>query len=77
MENKNLIYLTWVLCRKETMPQIIPNSTGFQLLVQGNIMTLKTSAGYLDGIDAPATDLSTTNGVLLRCLEIKDLLHLE
>ena len=77
LENQNLIYLTWVLCRKETMPQIIPSSTGFQLLVQGNIMTSETSVGYLDDIDAPATDLYTTNGVLLCCLEIKASLHLE
>ena len=40
-------------------------------------MTLKTSIGYLDSIDAPATDLSTTNGVLLRCLKMKASLHLE
>ena len=77
MENQNLFYLTWVLCRKETVPQIIPSWTGFQILVEGNIMTIKTSVGYLDSIDAPATDISTTNGVLLRCLETKDSLHLE
>ena len=66
-----------MLCRKETVPQIIPSWTGFQILVQDNIMTLKTSVGYLDSTDAPATDISTIDGVLLRCLEIKDSLHLE
>ena len=55
----------------------IPSWTGFQILIQGNVMTLKASVGYLDSIDAPATDISTVNGLLLRCLEIKNSLHLE
>ena len=66
-----------MLCRKETVPQMIPSWTDFQILVQGNIMTLKISVGYLDSIDAPATDISIINGVLLPRLEIKDSLHLE
>lgn len=40
-------------------------------------MTIKTYVGYLDSINVPATDISTINGVLLPCLEIKDLLHVE
>ena len=59
LADQDKINLIWLLCRKESIPQVIPSSTGFQILIRDKVVVLKSSLGYLDVIDAPATDIST------------------
>ena len=66
----------WVISRKMSVPQTIPSWTGFNISVSSNITVVTTSIGYLDCIDASASDISTINQVLHRCLKIKDSLKL-
>ena len=39
--------------------QIIPNWTGFNVLVHSGTLVMKSNVNYLDCIDAPATEIST------------------
>ena len=66
----------WILSRKMSVPQAIPSWTGFVMSVTDNVVIVNTAIGYLDCIDASASDISTINQVLNRCLKIKDSLHL-
>ena len=40
--------------------QAIPGWTGFNITMHANLAVLKSSVNYLDCIDSPATDISTT-----------------
>ena len=59
LADQDKINLIRLLCRKESIPQVIPSWTGFQILIRDKVVVLKSSLGYLDVIDAPATDIST------------------
>ena len=62
--------------RKYSVERLIPSWTGFQILVSNNVLTLKTSVGYMDSIDSPATDITTIFQVMCRALKIKESLKL-
>ena len=72
-EKSNLL---WILCRSLAMPQTVPSWTGFRISITSK-QTNKTSIGYLDCINAPATDISTVYNILERCLKIKEALKLK
>ena len=69
------IYLGWVILRKYSVERLIPSWTGFQILVSHNVLTLKTSVGYMDFIDSPATDITTIFQVMC-ALKINESLKL-
>ena len=58
------------------MPQTVPSWTGFRISITSK-QTNKTSIGYLDCINAPATDISTVYNILEPCLKIKEALKLK
>ena len=66
----------WIMCRKMSVPQAIPSWTGFHMSVRNNIAVATTAIGYLDCIDSSASDISTINQVLHRCIKIKVSLNL-
>ena len=72
-EKSNLL---WILCRSLAMPQTVPSWTGFRISITSK-QTNKTSIGYLDCINAPATDISTVYNILECCLKIKEALKLK
>ena len=73
--DQELLHLIWILSRK-SLPRTIPSWTGFNITIRQNIPVLASSVGYLDCIDAPATDISTIYTVMERCLTIKETLKL-
>ena len=74
------MYFAWILARDLTrhsnMPQQIPNWTGFYIKLRENKNVTQSSIGYLDCLDAPATDMSTIYYLLCRSLHIKEQLDL-
>ena len=77
LADQEKINLAWILSRTISIPQIIPSWTGFQISIRDNLTVVKTPVGYLDSIDAPATEISTVYHVLKRSLKIKDSLGLQ
>ena len=77
LADQDKINLAWILSRRFSVPQIIPSWAGFQISIRNNLAVVKTSVGYLDSIDAPATEISTVYHVLQRCLKIKDSLNIQ
>ena len=77
LADEEKVNLIWVLCRSFSIPQHIPSWTGFRIAISNREPVKDTSIGYLDCIDAPATDLSTVYHILERCLQIKDALNLQ
>ena len=69
--------LLWILSRKVSIPQVIPSWTGFNIEVRKGIGITKSSIGYLESIDSPATEITTVYETLDRCLKIKENLNLE
>ena len=69
-------YLTWILLRKLSNPQVIPSWTGFNILSSENGGN-KSYVGFLQCLDAPATELSTVNYILEQCVIIKEQLKLK
>jgi len=53
----------------------IQSWTGFQILISNQIPIIKTKVGYLDCIDAPASDMSTiyTVNIIQNCHYISNL----
>ena len=49
----------WALLRSRSIPQSIPSWTGFYIEMSNNIPILKTTVGYLDCINSPATEMTT------------------
>ena len=68
--------MLWALLRRDSIPQVTPSWTGFYVEVHSNSLILKTSVGYLDSINKPATETSTIYEVMNRALSIVDSLHL-
>ena len=77
LADQDLLYLTWVLSRIASKPQCIPSWTGFNIRIRDNVTIHKSYIGYLDCLDAPATDSATIYYLLCRSLAIKDKLELE
>ena len=77
LADQEAINLVWLLLRKHSIPQHIPSWTGFHMEARNNVAILKTSVGYMDCLDEPATDISTIYCVLQRCIKIKESLGLQ
>ena len=72
-------YLVWLEVRKlkTHLSLLVPGWTGFNIKVQGNIVVVESTIGYLDTLNSPATDLKTAYEVLSRGCEIRDRLQLK
>ena len=55
----------WCFLRYNSIPQIVPSWTGFNITMHNATPVLKSSVHYLNSIDAPATELSTIYQVIL------------
>ena len=50
----------WSLLRQScSYVQCFPNWTGFNIIINSDTPVLKSKVGYLDCIDAPATEITT------------------
>ena len=68
----------WAFLRFQSIPRpCIPSWTGFNIVVNTNLVVLKSSIRYLDCIDSPATDISTIYQVMTKALSIIESLKLE
>ena len=76
LSDQEVLYLTWTLARNSTLPQTIPSWTGFNIILRKDIPVSKSLVGYLDCLDAPATDNATIYHLLCRSLMIKEKLGL-
>ena len=76
LPTKRFLYLTWILARNSTFPQTILSWTGFNIILRKDIPVSKSLVGYLDCLDAPATDNATIYHLLCRSLMIKEKLGL-
>ena len=73
-KKKNLL---WILVRLHaTENQTIPGWTGFNIKVRNEEQVSHVNIGYLQTIDAPASNMSTVFEVLSQSLKIKDSLRL-
>ena len=73
-KKKNLL---WILVRLHaTENQTIPGWTGFNIKVRNEEQVSQDNIGYLQTIDAPASNMSTVFEVLSQSLKIKDSLRL-
>ena len=68
-QKKNLL---WILVLNQT----IPGWTGFNIKVRNEEQVSQDNIGYLQTIDAPASNMSTVFEVLSQSLKIKDSLRL-
>ena len=74
VKKKNLL---WILVRLHaTENQTIPGWTGFNIKVRNEEQVSQDNIGYLQTIDAPASNMSTVFEVLSQSLKIKDSLRL-
>ena len=72
------LYHTWILLRKyEPLVQHIPSWTGFFIKLRSSIKITPSSIGYLDCLNAPATDISTIYHMLDRAVRIKTQLNVQ
>jgi hypothetical protein len=72
--DKNYI---WSLVRQvDENNQIVSSWTGFNILTRNKVIVSQDNIGYLPTINAPATELSTVNEILLNVLKIKEQLNL-
>ena len=55
----NKRHFIWALLRFRTIHKVIPSWTGFQIIMCNKTPILKSSVGYLDCINASATEMST------------------
>jgi len=67
----------WVILRKTEIPNYIPSWTGFYIKLSENTPVRKSNIGYLDCLDAPATEFSTIYYMMERAIRIKDQLNLK
>ena len=66
LADQEVLYLIWILTRKSTLPQTIPSWTGFNIILRKDILVSKSLVGYLDCLDATATDNGTIYHLLCR-----------
>ena len=76
LADREVLQLIWVLSRKCSINHNIPSWTGFNILIRNGIPVLKSSIGYLDSIDLPATEITTVYEIMSKCLKIKEKLNL-
>ena len=51
--------LAWLLCWRSVSALHIPRWTGYHIKLRGRVPVKKNFVGYLDCLDAPATEMST------------------
>ena len=75
--DQSFLYSMWIILRKDGNIPHIPSWTGFFIDLNKNLTIEKSNIGYLDCLDAPATEMSTIYYMMERSLKIKDLLNLK
>ena len=66
------LYNTWVALRiHQPIVQHVPSWTGFFIKIRQDVPIRPSRVGYLDCLDAPATEMSTIHHMLERALRIK------
>ena len=72
------LYNTWVALRiHQPIMQHVPSWTGFFIKIRQDVPIRPSRVGYLDCLDAPATEMSTIYHMLERALRIKDQLKVK
>ena len=72
------LYNTWVALRiHQPIMQHIPSWTGFFIKIRQDVPIRPSKVGYLDCLDAPATEMSTIYHMLERALRIKSQLKVK
>jgi len=67
------LYNAWVALRiSQPIMQHVPSWTGFFIKIRQDVPIRPSSVGYLDCLDAPATEMPTIYHMLERALRIKD-----
>ena len=69
----------WAFLRQQhSIPRhIFPSCTEFNILIEGDVLILKSLIRYMDCIDSPATDTSTIYQLLIRALSLIESLRLQ
>ena len=67
----------WLSLRKCENLQHIPSWTGFFIKLHKNVSIKPSNVGYLDCLNAPATEMSTIYHMMDRALQIKSQLNLQ
>ena len=75
--DQSFLYNMWVILRKDGNIPHIPSWTGFFIDLHKNLTVKSSNIGYLDCLDAPATEISTIYFMMERSLRIKDQLQLK
>ena len=73
--DQSFLYTMWVILRKDGNIPHIPSWTGFFIDLNKNLTVKRSNIGYLDCLDAPATEMSTIYFMMERSLRIKDQLQ--
>ena len=76
LADQSNLYTMWVALRKMNLPVQIPSWTGFNIKLRENKQINQSNIGYLDCLDAPATDMSTIYHMMQRSVKIKEQLKL-
>ena len=71
------LYAMWIFLRKLSLPFHILSWTGFHKKLQEKTTITQSNVGYLDCLDAPATDMSTVNHMIQWSVRIKEQLKLK
>ena len=75
-DQRNL-YAMWILLRKIELPYHIPSWSGFHIKLRENTNITQNNVGYMNCLDAPATDMSTIYHMMQRSIRIKEQLKLK
>ena len=72
------LYNTWIALRKhEPVMYHIPSWTGFFIKIRKDVTISLSNVGYLDCLNAPATEILTIYHMMERALRIKSQLNME
>ena len=71
------LYAMWIFPQKVSLPFHIPCWIWFQTKLWENKIITQSNDGYLDCLDAPATDMSTMYHMMQRSIQIKEQLQLK
>ena len=76
LADQELLYLTRILARNPSLPTTIPSWTEFNIILRKDVPVSRSLSGYLDFLDATATDNSIIHNLLRRSRIIKEKLEL-
>ena len=57
--DQSSLYTMWIMLRKVNLPIQTPSWTGFNIKLRKSSQISQFNIGYLDCLDAPATEMST------------------